>query len=321
MNSESEWREDPSRSVFVPSLLALGAGVVWSLGALAARLADQADAWQYLLWRSLGIMIVIELRTRYRQRARGDVARSGIRAAFTSGWVMIAASACLALASVGFIYALKHTTAANAAFLASLAPLLVAVLARVVLGERLNARTVGAIVLGFCGLAFMVNGELGVGNINGNIAAMLAAFGFAGYAVCARSDPLIDWSPALPGSSLLMIPLVATVCLAQANSLVPPATDVALALFHGGGIIVVGMLTFNAATRHLPAVASIVFAQTETVFVPVWIFLWFAERPKNSTLIGGAIILAAVVGKALLDARAGKSANRNSDTHELILAR
>ena len=55
--------------------------------------------------------------------------------------------------------------------------------------------------------------------------------------------------------------------------------------------------------------------------VPVWIFLWFAERPKNSTLIGGAIILAAVVGKALLDARAGKSANRKSDTHELILAR
>ncbi len=287
--------------------MALGAGVVWSLGALFARLADRADAWQYLLWRSLGILIVIELLVRRRQGRLGNTVRSGIRDAYTSGWTMITASACLAVASIGFIYALKHTTAANAAFLASLAPLIVAVLARVVLGERINAVTVVALALGFCGLAFMVNGDLGVGNMTGNLAAVVTAFGFAGYAVCVRSAPTLDWSPALPGSSSMAIPIVAAVCLAQGNSFLPPATDIALALVHGGGIIVVGMLTFNAATRHLPAVASIVFAQTETVFVPVWIYLWFAERPKNTTLIGGAIILGAVVGKALIDAQLAKT--------------
>lgn len=305
MNAEDAPIEVCHRPVLVPSLMALGAGVVWSLGALVARLADQADAWQYLLWRSLGILVVIELLVRRRHGRLGNIARTGIRDAYRSGWAMIGASACLGVASIGFIYALKHTTAANAAFLSSLAPLIVAVLARVVLGERLNTVTVGAVALGFFGLAFMVNGDLGVGNMPGNIAAVVTAFGFAGYAVCVRSNPSQDWSPALPGSSSMTIPIVATVCLAQGNSFFPPAADMAFAFLHGGGIIVIGMLTFNAATRHLPAVASIVFAQTETVFVPLWIYLWFAERPKNTTLIGGAIILGAVVGKALIDARMG----------------
>ena len=288
--------------------MALGAGVVWSLGALVARLADHADAWQYLLWRSLAILVVIEILARIQHGALGSVVRFGIRRAYTSGPTMVAASACLAAASIGFIFALKNTTAANAAFLASLAPLLAAVLARAVLGERINAVTVVAVGIALCGLAFMVNGDLGVGNMNGNLAAVATAFGFAGYAVCVRSNPAADWSPALPGSSSMTIPLVAIVCIARGTTFFPPAADIGLATLHGGGIIVIGMLTFNAATRHLPAAASIVFAQTETVFVPLWIYLWFAERPRNTTLIGGAIILGAVVGKALIDTRMSKSA-------------
>ena len=298
--------------VVVPSLMALGAGVVWSLGALAARLADQADAWQYLLWRSLAILVVIEMLARTRRGALGSVVGSGIRRAYTSGPTMVAASACLATASIGFIYALKNTTAANAAFLASLAPLLAALLARVVLGERINTVTVVAVATALGGLAFMVNGELGVGNLKGNLAAVATAFGFAGYAVCLRSNPAVDWSPALPGSSSMAIPLVGFVCVTSGTPLFPPAADIALAALHGGGLIVIGMLIFNAATRHLSAVAAIVFAQTETVFVPVWVFLWYAERPKNSTLIGGAIILGAVVGKALVDARLAKSGPASS---------
>ena len=71
--------------------------------------------------------------------------RFGIRRAYTSGPTMVVASACLAAASIGFIFALKNTTVANAAFLASLAPLLAAVLARAVLGERISGVTVVAV--------------------------------------------------------------------------------------------------------------------------------------------------------------------------------
>ena len=83
----------------------------------------------------------------------------------------------------------------------------------------------------------------------------------------------------------------------------PPAEDIALAVLHGGVFIVVGTTLFNIASRQIPAVAMAVFAQTEMLFVPIWALIILDERPSTQSLVGGAIIFAAVVGKALIDAR------------------
>ena len=90
--------------------MALGAGAVWSFGAVTARLADEADAFQYLIWRSIGIIAVIELLARRRGKPSQTVR------AYTSGRTMMVANLMLLLASLGFVYAVKTTTAANAAF-------------------------------------------------------------------------------------------------------------------------------------------------------------------------------------------------------------
>ena len=171
------------------------------------------------------------------------------------------------------------------------------------LGERLTAVTVGAIAVAFGGLAIMVTADVGVGNMRGNIAALLSSVGFAGYTVCVRSGPTRDWSPVLPGYASMMIVLCGAVCVANGRTVLPPARDIGWALLHGSVLIVVGTLLFNRGSRHLPAVAMTVYAQTETVFVPLWIYLRFNEQPKTTTLIGGAVILASVLGKAVLDSR------------------
>jgi drug/metabolite transporter (DMT)-like permease len=62
-------------------------------------------------------------------------------------------------------------------------------------------------------------------------------------------------------------------------------------------------LIFNSASRTIPAAQMTVFAQTEMVLVPVWAFLLLSERPSASALIGGCLIVVAVVGMALLDVR------------------
>jgi len=271
--------------------------MVWSLGSLTARLAGHSDAWQYLIWRSVGIIIVME--TVSVVRGRGLL----LRTAYTSGRLMHLANAALLLASVAFVYALKNTTAANAAFLASITPLIATVLARVFLHERLTAVTVGAISVAICGLLLMVVTDLDAGNMKGNVAALFSSLGFAAYTVCIRSGPEIDWSPVLPGYAAMMVVMCGIVTLANGRSLAPPAADIGYALIHGGVLIVVGTIWYNAASKSVPAVAMTIFAQSETVFVPVWVFLRFAERPKPATLLGGAIVLAAVVGKAVLDAR------------------
>ena len=101
----------------------------------------------------------------------------------------------------------------------------------------------------------------------------------------------------------MMIVICLIVTMSQGNALLPPAKDTAWALLHGGVFIVAGTILFNVASRTVPAVAMTIFAQSETVFVPIWAFLVVSERPKLSAVLGGAIILAAVIGKALLDAR------------------
>ena len=279
------------------SLMALGAGVVWSFGAIVVRKADGADAFQYLVWRSVGIIIVLEVAARVRRRPPLTPA------AFRSGPLMLVTCACLLVASICFVYALKTTTPANAAFLASITPLVAVLLARIVLREALTAVTIVAVAVAFVGLCITVAGDLEAGNLTGNVAALLSAVGIAGYTICVRADQRRDWSPALPGYAVAMIVICAAITLANGRPLVPPLTDVTLAMFHGGVFIVVGTLLFNHASRQVPAVAMAVFAQTEMVFVPVWALFVLDDLPTTTSLIGGVIITVAVLGKALLDAR------------------
>ena len=278
-------------------MMALSAGVTWSLGAVTARTAHGMDAWQYLIWRSVGVIVVMGALAAWRREG------SPFPRAFRAGWVMRVACLGLMLASVAFIYALKNTSAANAAFLASITPLLAVVLARVFIGERLTVVTIVSIAVALAGLLVMVTADVGGGNVKGNIAALLSSLGFAGYSVCVRSEPRRDWGPVMPGYALMAIVLCGAVTLVNGRSLVPPVQDIGRAMLHGGVFIVVGTLLFNDASRHIPAVAMTVFAQTETVFVPLWIFLVLGERPATTSLVGGAIIFTAVVGKAVFDAR------------------
>ena len=293
---------DPPRVVvhqhipLVASLLALGSGAVWSFGAITVRLADGADAFQYLIWRSIAIVLVVEAIAVVRRRP------AVTPQAYRSGPLMLIACGCLLLASIAFVYAVKNTSPANAAFLASIAPLVAVILARFTLGERLTVVTIVAVAVASVGLVVTVAGDLGGGHMRGNVAAVLSSVGLAGYAVCVRSDVRRDWSPVMPGYALMMIVLCSVLSLAGGRPLAPPAEDIALAMLHGGVFIVVGTTMFNIASRQVPAVAMAVFAQTETLFVPIWALLVLDERPSTQVLLGGAIIFVAVVGKALIDA-------------------
>lgn len=271
--------------------------MVWSFGAILARRADDADAFQYLVWRSIAVIAVVELVTLARRRPTATVA------AFRGGGIMLLACAGLLLASIAFVYAVKTTTPANAAFLSSITPLVAVLLARVTLREPLTPVTIIAVAVAFAGLLITVAGDLDAGNVRGNIAAVMASVGFAGYAVCVRTDPRRDWSPVLPGYAVMMIVLCTLITVARGKTLVPPITDIGMAVVHGGVFIVVGTLLFNLGARRIPAVAMSVFAQTEMLFVPVWAFLVLGERPTVTSLVGGLVIVSAVLGKAAWDAR------------------
>lgn len=281
------------------SAMVFAAGIIWSFGAVTARKAAVTDVWQYMLWRSIGVLVVVEfVRILRRQRSSPTVR------AFTSGWIMMLGNCGLMLASVAFVYAVKNTTAANAAFLSSITPLLAAVLGRFFLKERLTLITILAIIVAFIGLAIMLQSDSTVStssSVIGNIAALFSSLGFAGYMVCLRTSATRDWSPIMPGYALMTIALCTVVTLSKHRDLFPGAHDVLLALLHGGVFIVVGTFLFNHATKTISAVGMSVLAQSETATIPLWVYLFIGERPTITTIIGGAIMLSAVLGKAMFD--------------------
>ena len=291
-----------ARIPIVASLLALGAGAVWSLGGITAQVADGADPFQYLVWRSVAVIVVVEALSFLQRKPAPTLT------AYRSGRTMIIANMMLFIASFGFVYAVKTTSPANAAFLGSTVPIFGALLAWVILRERLNWVTIVAIVVAFIGLLVTVVGDLGSGTMVGNLAALSSAVGFAGYTVCVRSDRDRDWSPVLPGYAVMMIVVCGTVTLAKGNPLVPPTGDLLLALLHGGVIIVLGTYMFNHASKQVPAAVMTLFAQTEMVLVPVWSITLLGERPKTMVLLGGCIIFVAILGKAVYDARTANQA-------------
>ena len=282
----------------VASLLALGSGIVWSLGIVTARKADHTDAFQYLIWRSVGVIVVIEAIGLWRRQP------GRMLIAWRSGRVMRIANLGIFLASIAFVYAVKTTTPANAAFLSSLTPLVAMVFATF-LGERLTRSTIIALAVGIAGLVVTVFGDLDAGNMKGNVAAFASSVGFALYATCVRTDQRRDWSPVLAGYCALMVVVCSIITLANGRELFPPAADISYAFVHGAVLIVAGTLMFNEASQHVPTVPMTVFTQTEMAFAPLWGIMLLDLHPKGWTLVGGAIIFSAVVGKAAFDSTHG----------------
>ena len=284
----------------IASLMAIGSGIVWSFGAVLKRLSKDVDAFQYLIWRSIGIIVVIEILSAFKGQPFPTIR------AWRGGRWMILANFGLFVASIAFVYAVDTTTAANAAFLGSLTPLVAVVLTRF-LGEKLSKSTTIAIAVGIVGLMLTVFGDIEAGNMLGNASALLASVGFAVYTISVRSDPDRDWTPVLAGYGLMMIVVCVIVTILRNRPLVPASDDIARALLHGSVFIVVGTLMFNAASKQVPAVPMTVFAQAEMVFVTIWGFVILHEAPAPLAILGGAIIFAAVIGKAVYDTRGGGS--------------
>ncbi|MBV9634744.1 MAG: DMT family transporter [Methylobacteriaceae bacterium] len=275
------------------AVFVLAAGLLWSTTGTIMRFAPQLDAWQFLFFRCIGILAAMNLYGYWQGRGptlRRILALGPAGAVMTLSWT---------IAGAGFIFAIKTTTVANALFFNSCAPLLAAILGAVLLKEKLSSWSVAMIGLGLGGLAVMVAGELEAGKLVGNIAALTSALGFAVTTICLRWAPSRDFTPAIVSYAALTAAICAIITLAAGKSLLVPPFE-ALAGFCSGFLFMgLGFALFVRGGPEIPAAGQSVLAQSETVFGPIWVWLLFAEVPLPTTLLGGAIVLAAVIGMAL----------------------
>jgi drug/metabolite transporter (DMT)-like permease len=290
----------PTRPSFmVGALLVLAAGISWSFSGLFVRMAPDLDAWQFIVMRGLGVACAFTLHARISGR------RSVLRDLYALGSAGAIVTIAFCFSSVGYIVALKLTTVANVLVLSSTSPLFSAVLGYVVLGERLNAGQAGAVALGFLGLFVTVGGGFEAGGWLGNVSGLVSALGFAIANVTMRLKPRgRDFTPSATAYGAVTSLVAVGMCVAAGNPIVGSLNDMLVAFAAGFLIIGLGFTLFLRGAPAVPAVGQAVLAQTETVFGPLWPWLVFGETPARSTLIGGAIILSAVVAMTYAGAAA-----------------
>lgn len=194
---------------------------------------------------------------------------------------------CLAITSASFVVALNYATVARVFFIAAITPAVAALLARVLLGEPLGRRTVSALVLALAGVTIMVGRPDGASTV-GDVLALAGALAAAVSLVIVRHRRDVTMAPATCLGQLLVFALV--IPFAQSAEV---AGDLwALAL--GGGQVAVGLALMTVGARLLPAAQVGLISMLELLLAPLWVWLALDERPSTSTLVGGAVVIAAI---------------------------
>jgi drug/metabolite transporter (DMT)-like permease len=196
----------------------------------------------------------------------------------------------VATASGSFIAALNHTSVARVLFILAAAPVLAALLARVTLGEPITRRTVVAMVVALAGLTLML-GAPGEGSLAGDGLSFLAALAFAVVIVITRWRHDVSMVPATCLSQAILV--AAFLPLASPGEI--GGSDALWLAALGIGQIGVGFLLFTVGARLIPAAQAGLITLLEVVLGPLWVWLALDERPSALTLVGGAIVILAIV--------------------------
>ena len=275
-------------------MLVLLAGVFWSLQGPTVRMIETASGPQIVFWRSIGQLVVM----------LGVVAifnRGRVLSAFRlAGYRAVVGGLCNAAAGTCFVLAVLHTTVANVVFILASAPLIAAAGAWLLLRERIEPRTLGAMIAAVIGIAVMMSEGFATGNLTGALLALVATFGFAGIAVVARWGGGLNMLPAVCIGAVFTI--VAGWTMAGGDVAVT-VSDRLYAFVSGGLLTATGATLFLYGAKFVPAGVLVFLTLTEVVLAPIWVWAAFDEIPSTYTLAGGAIVLGAIFVEAVLRVR------------------
>jgi len=267
-----------------PILIFMGA-LSLSFGGLIVKSFEGATLWQILFWRSIffSLTILAFLIITYKKKLFNSFYESGLPG-FIGGVV-------LSFGFCGYVVAMYSTTVANTNFIISLQILFLAIFGYFFLKEKISSITLLSIVLAITGVLIMVGNSLGPGEMTGNLAAFSMPITFAVLIMIVRKFPSVDMVPAqfVAGICCCLIGYVLS------NKLMISYHDIFLGFLAGFFQVGFGFIFIRIGARTTPSAMVGIIMLSESVLGPVWAFLFASERPSMFSLIGGAIILLAVL--------------------------
>ncbi len=275
------------------------AATLWSMAGVFTRHLDAARGFEVTLWRSLFSAIFVAGALLWQQGA--GKAAATVRAA---GWLGALSGMMWCVMFICFMIALTRTTVANTLVVMSVSPLLTAFLAWLILKQAIPQRTWWAIVLALIGMVWMfVHGISAVGgtHLTGMLIASAVPLASAiNLIAIKKAGHGVDLIPAILLGSVFSVVLM----LPLAWPLQASLHDVSLLAVLGFFQLGFPCMLMVKATRSLSAPEISLLALLEVLLGPVWAWLGAGEVPAQETLIGGAVVVAALVLNELAALRA-----------------
>ena len=276
--------------------------LLWSIAGVVTRHLEAARSFEVTFWRSAFNALAL---------ASGLTALRGTgmwRRLARAPWPLWLSGLCWSVMFTAFMVAITLTTVANVLITMSVAPLLTALLARLLLGHRLPARTWLAIVAAAAGMTWMFHdgATAGSGTLIGMLVALAvplaAALNWTVMQYTSRPGQSEEPGDMLP-AVLVGAVISALLTLPAALPLRASAHDLGLLALLGVVQLAVPCLLAVAVARVLPAPEVALLALLEVVFGVLWAWIGAGEIPSRSTITGGAVVIAALLANEWLGMR------------------
>ncbi|MFN2491484.1 MAG: DMT family transporter [Pyrinomonadaceae bacterium] len=285
------YKQEQRSALHSPLLFVLAAALLWSTGGLFIKWTSISGL-ELSFGRSLLAAITVAIFTRHE--------------GFGLNRVTALASLLYAALLVLFVLATKETTAANAIFLQYTAPVYLLLLEPLIYKEKFRSRDLITVTVCVVGMSLFFVGKLRPQDVTGNLLALASGFCFACYFLLLRhaKSRAVNRASSVIYGNLLVVLIAAPVGLKVLPRL---TTHDALSVLYLG-VVQIGFaytLFTVAMARGVRSLDAGIVGYVEPVLNPVWVFLVLGERPSFWALVGGSIIVVAVVCHMLLEAKGG----------------
>ena len=267
-----------------PFLVFFGA-VSLSFGGLLVKSFEGSTLWQILFWRSFffTLVIIIFLSINYKKTVFNALYKSGLPGLF--GGII------LAVGFASYVFAMYETTVANANFIIQTQTLFLAIFGYFFLKENISKLTLFCICLAISGILLMLGTSISPGQMTGNLVAFIMPISFAILILIVRKFPEVDMIPLqLVAGIFAMI-----IGLLFSPTIIISSKDIFLGFLAGFFQVGFGFIFITIGARSTPAAFVGIIMLTEAVLGPFWAWMFVNENPPLIVLIGGSIVITAVI--------------------------
>ena len=267
-----------------PLLIFLGAFCL-SFGGLIVKSFEGATLWQILFWRQLFFVILVSIFLLFTYKKKIFVAL------YESGLPGFIGGIILGCGFSAYVFALYKTTVANTNFIIQTQAIFLAIFGYLFLKEKISKLTLLSIILAITGIILMVGNSLSPGQLSGNLVAFIMPISFAVLIIIVRKYPKVDMVPLQLFAGIVAM-LIGYFFSTKINI---SSHDILLAFIAGFFQVGLGFIFITiGAKKTLSAMVGILM-MTEAVFGPFWAWMFLEETPQFIALIGGTIIIIAVL--------------------------